>query len=113
METWPVGFDQFGIQGLVGVGGGMIVAKRDQGAEFEGAGRVAGNFVFDYYGVLSVSHEDAFLDFHASDLIGEYGERVEAEVFQVLVTLGMDCAFVEIDGEFVAFAVQEDGFFQF
>jgi len=94
----------------------VIVAKGDQGAEFEfhASGRLS---VFLYLvlndgAVLTVDHEDGFFDLDALDFIGEYGEGIEAKVFQKAEALGVDDAGITIGGKIEGLAIDEQGFFQ-
>ena len=56
-------------------------------------------FVLNDRAVFTVNHEHGLLDLDSFDFIGEYGKRIEAELFEVSKALRMNDAGIAVGGK--------------
>ena len=92
----------------------VIVAERDQGAQFERACALdcSLQLVLNYGRVLPVNHEHRLLQFQPVHLVHENRERVLPELLEIHMALGMDDARVAIARKVETAAVNDNRLFQ-
>src|SRR5260370_519373 len=77
-----------GVQAIVLMRGGMVVAKREQRPDFEHTVRGASaQFVLHNRRVLALHHEDALLDLDAVHLVEEHRKWIETKLLEVSIPL--------------------------